>query len=372
VSETLNASTSVTVDLGKRSYPVHIGQGLLGRKDLILPAIAGSQVAIITNQTIAAIENGDYLQRVQACFGNRQVDVFAELPDGEQYKSLASYQQIIDFLMQRRHNRSTTLVALGGGVVGDITGFVAATFQRGVGFVQIPTTLLAQVDSSVGGKTAVNHPSGKNMIGAFYQPSAVLADIDVLATLSDREYAAGLAEVIKYGVIEDAEFFGWCENNAAGLRERSPQVLIQAVRRSVEIKAAVVADDEREQGRRAILNFGHTFGHAIEMLTDYQQFLHGEAVSIGMVLAAQLSAVQGRIAQTEVARLSQLLTSVGLPVDFPAQLSQDAMVDAMGMDKKVVDGRLRFVVANALGSVVVDDQVTPVQLQATMQQVVNS
>ncbi len=365
-------TTSVNVSLGDRSYPVHIGQDLLGRGDLMLPALVGDQVAIITNTTIASLEGGCYLESVRGCFANQKVDVYDQLPDGEQHKSFANYQAILDFLMQRRHNRSTTLVALGGGVVGDLTGFVAATFQRGVGFVQIPTTLLAQVDSSVGGKTAINHPAGKNMVGAFYQPSAVLADIDVLNTLPLREYTAGLAEVIKYGVIEDPDFFAWCEANSAALAERDPQALIHAVKRSVEVKAAVVAEDEREQGRRAILNYGHTFGHAVEMLTGYTRYLHGEAVALGMVAAAQLSAVQGRVTPDVVERLIDLLKAVGLPVAFPADLSEDAVLDAMGMDKKVLDGRQRFIVADSIGSVQVDDAVTSMQLRSAIAQAVLS
>ena len=259
---------SLTVSLGERSYPIFVGDvGFSDPAKLaegLAPYLKGNQVAIITNETIAPL----YLQQVQSALGNRQVDVF-QMPDGESYKSLDTYTQVMDFLLEKKHNRSTCLIALGGGVVGDLCGFVAATFQRGVDFIQIPTTLLSQVDSSVGGKTAVNHPAGKNMIGAFYQPLAVFADISVLETLPDREYAAGLAEVVKYGIIYDADFFAWLEANAPALVQREKYALTHIITRSCEVKAAVVSEDEREGGRRAILNYGHTFGHAIEKLLGW-------------------------------------------------------------------------------------------------------
>ncbi len=273
------------------------------------------------------------------------------MPDGEAHKNLDTYNDAMDFLMDHRHNRTTCLVALGGGVVGDLTGFVAATFQRGVDFVQIPTTLLAQVDSSVGGKTAVNHASGKNMIGAFYQPQSVVIDISVLRTLPDREYAAGLAEIVKYGVIYDAEFFAWLEANSEAISARETQALIHVIRRSCEIKAEVVAQDEREAGLRAILNFGHTFGHAIENLSGYGTWLHGEAVSVGMVMAAQFSERLNRLPQGGASRIAELLECMDLPVTLTGDVERQAMLTAMGMDKKTVDGRVRFVVANAIGQV---------------------
>jgi 3-dehydroquinate synthase len=317
------------------------------------PLIAGQQVAIITNETVAPL----YLQPVLSALGQRQVDVY-QLPDGEAFKTLESYEAVTTFLLNARHNRSTCLVALGGGVVGDLCGFVAATFQRGVDFIQIPTTLLAQVDSSVGGKTAVNHPAGKNMIGAFYQPKAVLADTSVLATLPPREYAAGLAEVVKYGVIDDPEFFVWLEDNLEGLLARSPEILQQVILRSCASKAKVVSEDERESGRRAILNYGHTFGHAIEKLAGYGQWLHGEAVAIGMVMAARLSILHCGLAESDAARLESLLDGLGLPTALGEHdLSVDGMVEAMGMDKKVSDGRLKFVLAQNLGDVVICDDV---------------
>lgn len=355
-TEPLTTQT-LSVDLGERSYPIHVGD--LGVQDarrlaaVLAPLVGGQQVAIITNETVAPL----YLQPVLDALGQRQVDVY-QLPDGEAYKTLASYEAVTTFLLNAKHNRSTCLIALGGGVVGDLCGFVAATFQRGVDFIQIPTTLLAQVDSSVGGKTAVNHPAGKNMIGAFYQPKAVLADTSVLATLPPREYAAGLAEVVKYGVIDDAEFFVWLEDNVAGLLARAPQVLQQVILRSCASKAKVVSEDERESGRRAILNYGHTFGHAIEKVAGYGQWLHGEAVAIGMVMAAHLSVRHCGFAPTDARRLESLLAALGLPTTLGKhELTVDAMVEAMGMDKKVSDGRLKFVLAQSLGDVILCDDV---------------
>jgi 3-dehydroquinate synthase len=344
--------------LGERSYPIFVGDvGFSDPAKLaegLAPYLKGNQVAIITNETIAPL----YLQQVQSALGDRQVDVF-QMPDGESYKSLDTYTQVMDFLLEKKHNRSTCLIALGGGVVGDLCGFVAATFQRGVDFIQIPTTLLSQVDSSVGGKTAVNHPAGKNMIGAFYQPLAVFADISVLETLPDREYAAGLAEVVKYGIIYDADFFAWLEANAQALVQREKYALTHIITRSCEVKAAVVSEDEREGGRRAILNYGHTFGHAIEKLLGYGRLLHGEAVSIGMVMAARLSVEFSGLALADSQRIEKLLQQLNLPVTLKGlELNAEAMIDAMGMDKKVVDGELRFVVADQMGSVRVASHVS--------------
>ena len=349
---------SLTVSLGERSYPIFVGDvGFSDPAKLaegLAPYLKGNQVAIITNETIAPL----YLQQVQSALGNRQVDVF-QMPDGESYKSLDTYIQVMDFLLEKKHNRSTCLIALGGGVVGDLCGFVAATFQRGVDFIQIPTTLLSQVDSSVGGKTAVNHPAGKNMIGAFYQPLAVFADISVLETLPDREYAAGLAEVVKYGIIYDSDFFAWLEANAQALVQREKYALTHIITRSCEVKAAVVSEDEREGGRRAILNYGHTFGHAIEKLLGYGRLLHGEAVSIGMVMAARLSVEFSGLALADSQRIEKLLQQLNLPVTLKGlELNAEAMIDAMGMDKKVVDGELRFVVADQMGSVRVASHVS--------------
>jgi 3-dehydroquinate synthase len=287
------------------------------------------------------------------------------LSDGEQPKNLGSYGALLDCLLEHRHNRTTTLIALGGGVVGDLTGFAAATFHRGVDFIQVPTTLLAQVDSSVGGKTAVNHPRGKNMIGAFHQPRCVVADTGVFDTLPEREYRAGLAEVMKYGAIADAEFFAWLEAHAGDLASRSPEALAYAVHRSCETKAEVVSADERETGLRAILNFGHTFGHAIETLSGYGVVLHGEAVAMGMVMAADLSARQELIPRADAARVRALAEALNLPVN-PPELAAGAMIEAMGMDKKVVDGRLRLVLLSAIGAALVTEDVSEPALQATL------
>lgn len=355
------AATVVEVALGERSYPIHLGYGLLRKPELLRGSLRGRQVVVVSNDVVAPL----YLQAVrEALAADCQVDVFL-MADGEEHKNLQTYSQLMDFLLEHRHNRTTTLIALGGGVVGDLTGFAAATFQRGVDFVQIPTTLLAQVDSSVGGKTAVNHPRGKNMIGAFHQPRCVIADAAVLETLPDREYRAGLAEVLKYGVIRDAAFFARLEAGADALRNRHAESLIDAVRRSCEIKADVVAADEREGGVRAILNFGHTFGHAIETLTGYRQFLHGEAVAIGMVMAADLSMRQGLLPGSDARRIRAVLEKLGLPVTSPV-LALEAMLAAMGMDKKVLDGRLRLVLATSLGSAVVTDDVDPAALHRTL------
>ena len=339
---------SLTVALGDRSYPIHIGAGLLGRADLMAAAIRGRQVMVVTNTTVAPL----YLGRLKALLGDRLV---AEciLPDGEQYKDLAHLDAIFTALLGQRFNRDCTLVALGGGVIGDMTGFAAAAYQRGVDFVQVPTTLLAQVDSSVGGKTAVNHPLGKNMIGAFKQPNAVLIDTDVLSTLPDRELKAGLAEVIKYGLIRDLPFLEWLEANMGALVAREPAALAEAIRRSCENKAAVVAADEFEQNDvRALLNLGHTFGHAIETGMGYGAWLHGEAVATGMLMAADLSCRLGWIGAADVARVRRLLLAAGLPVRPPA-LSADEFLQHMAVDKKVKDGKLKLVLMKALGEAVV-------------------
>ena len=346
---------NVSVALGERSYDICIGDNLL-QDPVRLGArlgsiIGGDHAAIFTNPVV----NELYGEQLLAALRQYRVDVFV-MPDGEAHKSLDTYAAAMDFLMTKRHNRNTCLLALGGGVVGDLTGFVAATYQRGVDFVQIPTTLLAQVDSSVGGKTAVNHPAGKNMIGAFYQPRLVIADTDTLASLPPREYAAGLAEVVKYGVIADADLFNWLEQNTAGLTARDPQILAHAIARSCEIKAEIVAQDEREGGVRALLNFGHTFGHAIEKLAGYGVWLHGEAVAIGMAMAAEFSVRLGRMQPDEARRLTLLLRALHLPVELVEPLQAADMMDAMGMDKKAQDGRIRFIVANGLGTAsILDD-----------------
>lgn len=342
---------TLTVALGDRSYPIHVGRALLDRADLLMPFLRQPRVAIVSNATVAPL----YLQRLSGSLGRAGVEVVEMvLPDGEQFKDWRTLNSIFDVLLEHRCERSTTLVALGGGVVGDITGFAAACFQRGMPFIQVPTTLLAQVDSSVGGKTAINHPLGKNMIGAFHQPQLVLADTDTLATLPDRELRAGLAEVIKYGLIRDLPFLEWLESNLEALLAREPAALAEAVCRSCRNKAEVVAADERESGERALLNLGHTFGHAIETGVGYGEWLHGEAIAAGMMMAAELSSQLGWIDRLDLARVERLLQRAGLPVSGP-HLSIERYLDLMQHDKKVQDGKLRLVLLQRLGQALVTD-----------------
>ncbi|WP_237059171.1 3-dehydroquinate synthase [Microbulbifer sediminum] len=347
----------LNVELGERSYPIVIGSNLLGKPRCLAPYIRGRQVCVVTNETVAPLYLAQLLESLPEC---DLLDTI-ELPDGEAFKTMDTVNRIFDRLLERRHNRSTTLVALGGGVVGDMTGFAAACYQRGVDFIQVPTTLLAQVDSSVGGKTGVNHALGKNMIGAFYQPRLVLADMDTLATLPARELAAGIAEVIKYGMICDAPFFEWLEQNMARMLARDTQALAYAVERSCRAKAAVVAEDEREAGRRAILNFGHTFGHAIETVQGYGRWLHGEAVAAGMVMAAELSCLRGDIGADAVERLRRLLAEAKLPQRAPREMTVGQFLEAMAVDKKVIDGRLRLVLLRRVGDAAVIED-TPREL----------
>lgn len=334
---------SITVDLGERSYPIIIGSGLLGGGFDLSAHVSGPDCLVVTNETMEPL----YLDALLADLPGKQVRAIS-LPDGEAYKTLQTVEDILDTLVEGGANRDTTLVALGGGVVGDITGFAAACYMRGVDFIQVPTTLLAQVDSSVGGKTGVNHASGKNLIGAFHQPQAVLIDTATLKTLPDRELKAGLAEVIKYGAIIDADFFAWLEDNIEALIARDAEALGAAIQRSCELKAAIVAEDEREGGRRAILNFGHTFGHAIERCQGYGEWLHGEAVAAGMMMAAQLSGGD----EAGEGRIGKLLERAGLPTRPPAIAASDLLA-AMGMDKKVRQKQLRFVLLRALGDAIV-------------------
>lgn len=336
---------TVHVDLAERSYPVYIGRDLFADPQLLLGHVRGREVAIVSNVTVAPL----YVQRLRAALGEGRRITEIILPDGEQHKTLATFEHILERLLADRHSRSTTLIALGGGVVGDITGFAAACYQRGVEFIQVPTTLLAQVDSSVGGKTAVNHSLGKNMIGAFHQPRAVLIDTNSLHTLPARELSAGLAEVIKYGLICDAEFYAWLLQAMPRLLARDDSALAEAIERSCALKASVVAADEREGGVRAILNLGHTFGHAIETAQGYGNWLHGEAVAVGMLLALRLSVARGWVAAEEVARLESLLRAAQLPLDVPAGMSPAMFIDLMGRDKKVVDGQLRLVLLRSIG-----------------------
>lgn len=350
------------VALGERSYPIHIGSGLLHEKQLLTPHIHGRQVMIVTNETVAPL----YLDVVRDSLGGFDLEVVV-LPDGEQYKTLATAESIFTALLKRRFNRRCTLVALGGGVVGDITGYAAACYQRGVNFIQIPTTLLAQVDSSVGGKTGVNHPLGKNMIGAFHQPQCVLADTDTLNTLDDRQLAAGLAEVIKYGLIRDRTFFDWLEQNMPALLARDAQALAYAIEQSCRDKADIVAADERESGQRALLNLGHTFGHAIETGLGYGVWLHGEAVAAGMCMAADLSARLHWVGEDDVERIRALIARAGLPVDPPGQLDAAHMLALMAVDKKVLDGGLRLVLLKAIGAATVTTAFDQVSLDATLE-----
>ena len=346
--------TTLKVDLGDRSYPIYIGAGLLERAELIVPHLAQKRIAVVTNTTVAPL----YLERLTATLTAAGVAVHPiVLPDGEAYKNWETLNLIFDALLTWRAERKTTLIALGGGVVGDMTGFAAACYQRGMPFIQIPTTLLSQVDSSVGGKTGINHPLGKNMVGAFYQPRVVLADTDTLRTLPPRELSAGLAEIIKYGLIWDEGFLTWLESHIDKLRALDPDAIAYAIHRSCEIKAQVVGEDEREGGIRAILNLGHTFGHAIETGMGYGNWLHGEAVGAGMVLAAQTSQRLGWIDEADVTRTRALIRAAGLP-DVAPDLGLDTWLDYMGHDKKVESGKLRFVLLKKLGEAVITGDVS--------------
>lgn len=336
------------LDLGERSYPIHIGQGLLQQADLVKPHIQGRSAVVVSNTTVAPL----YLPAAENLLGGLKHSAVI-LPDGEAYKNLDTLNQIYTHLLEQKADRKTTLIALGGGVVGDMCGYAAASYQRGVNFIQIPTTLLAMVDSSVGGKTGVNHPLGKNMIGAFHQPQCVLIDTDTLNTLADRELSAGIAEVVKYGLIRDPAFLQWLDTNMDKLLARDPAALTYAIYRSCEHKADVVAADERESGQRALLNLGHTFGHAIEAAMGYGNWLHGEAVATGMVMAAELSQQMGWVAADDVAYVRHILQRAKLPVDPPAHLSGEDFMRYMSVDKKVLDGTLRLVLMKSLGESVV-------------------
>lgn len=338
---------TVNVNLGQRSYPIYIGSGLLAGHDLLKKSTPARQVLIVTNEIVAPL----YLERVQKSFADRSLRSMV-LRDGEQYKNIEGLSSIIDELIAAKFHRDACILALGGGVVGDLAGFAAASYQRGIDFVQLPTTLLAQVDSSVGGKTAVNHPAAKNMIGAFHQPVAVLADTDTLATLPPRELAAGLAEVIKYGLIQDLDFLEWLEEWMPALKALDTEALRYAIRRCCEIKAEIVAQDEHEHGRRALLNLGHTFGHAIEALGGYGKWLHGEAVAIGMQMAAETSRQLGWLTSDDVERIAQVLEQAGLPTRVTG-LAADAILSRMQLDKKAGSQGLKVVLPKGLGVAVV-------------------
>ncbi len=339
---------SLKVNLGERSYPICVGKNLLERSELLTQYIPGNSALIVSNETVAPL----YMDKVEASLSDLKYKTLV-LPDGEQYKNQETLNSIYDCLMENRFDRNCTLIALGGGVIGDITGFAAASYQRGVHFIQIPTTLLAQVDSSVGGKTGINHPMGKNMIGAFYQPKVVIADTDTLNTLEDRELSAGIAEVIKYGLIRDNEFLDWLEDNMENLLDRDPEALAYAIERSCRNKAEVVAADERESGQRALLNLGHTFGHAIETGMGYGNWLHGEAVASGMVMAARMSLKLGWINQGELDRVIDIIERAHLPVKAPDKITPDRFIELMSVDKKVSDGILKLILFKRIGEAIV-------------------
>jgi 3-dehydroquinate synthase len=360
------AECSVRVALGDHAYDVTIGAGLVADATRLLRLLAQPRVAIVTNETVGPLYR-PALERGLAAAGVRVTSVV--LPDGEAHKTWQSLDRIYDAMLGARCDRGTTVVALGGGVVGDMAGFAAATFMRGVPFVQIPTTVLAQVDSSVGGKTAINHPLGKNMIGAFHQPVGVLADMDTIATLPDRELRAGIAEVIKHGLICDPALVDWLEANMERLLAKSPEALAHAVRRSVEIKAAIVARDERETGDRALLNLGHTFGHAIEAGLGFGTWLHGEAVGAGLVMAADLSARLGTVSAADAARVRALVARAGLPVAGP-KFGSERYLDLMSLDKKTRGGKLRFILLDRIGTARIRDDVPVATVTQTLESAV--
>jgi 3-dehydroquinate synthase len=351
---------TLTVALGDRSYPIYIGENLLGNGDLIKPFLKSGQVCIVTNSTVAPL----YLDKVKSALSGLQVRTVI-LPDGENHKTLETVATIYDQLLEANFSRSCTLIALGGGVIGDMTGFAAATYQRGVNFIQIPTTLLSQVDSSVGGKTGVNRPLGKNMVGAFFQPRCVLADTATLNTLPDRELRAGLAEVIKYGLINNLGFYQWLWQNMPGLLKRDPATLRHAIKVSCEEKAAIVAADETEGGVRATLNLGHTFGHAIETAMGYGAWLHGEAVATGMVMAADLSWRLGYLSQEDAQAAKALIAAAELPV-VPPEIDEATYLRLMGKDKKADQGKMKFILLKAIGKASIEQGIAPDVLRQTL------
>jgi 3-dehydroquinate synthase len=350
------------VKLGRRAYPILIGPGLLGSSEVLSEHAGASRLLVVTDDVVGPL----WMPKLEQGLAGRGYEICV-LPGGEEQKTLGNVALIIDALVAARLNRDGMVLALGGGVIGDVAGFAAASYQRGIPIVQLPTTLLAQVDSSVGGKTGVNHPGGKNLIGAFHQPSAVITDTDTLSTLPDRQLRAGFTEIVKAALVADAEFFAWLEANAMRLLARDADALEEAIRRACAIKAAIVAEDERERGRRALLNLGHTFGHAIEAGAGYGRVLHGEAVAAGLVLAAELSARIGRLAGGDVIRVRELLLSAGLPVD-PPRLGRARMLELMGMDKKVKDGELRLVLLDGIGQATVTAEYPRAALEALLEE----
>jgi len=354
--------TTLTVDLGERSYPIYIGDDLLGQTDLLKQHIPGNSALIVSNETVAPL----YLEKTQSMLSGLRHEAVI-LPDGEKFKNLEVLNQIYDGLLRNRLDRNTTVIALGGGVVGDMAGFAAASYQRGVHLLQIPTTLLSQVDSSVGGKTGVNHALGKNMIGAFYQPRAVIADTDTLDTLPDRELSAGIAEIIKYGLINNAEFFAWLEHNMQALLERDKTALSYAIEFSCQSKADIVAADERESGQRALLNLGHTFGHAIENGLGYGEWLHGEAVGAGMCMAAIMSNQMGWMNDEQTQQTFKLVKQARLPVTAPESMTTEKFLELMSVDKKVLDGVLRLVLMKGIGQSLVTSDYKPEDLSRAIE-----
>ncbi len=353
---------TVQVALGERSYPIYVGEGLLTQPELIAAHLGNGRALVVTNDTVAPL----YGEQMRQLLGNHYAGQIV-LPDGEEHKHLDTIAHIYDHLMQGKYDRKTTLVALGGGVIGDITGFAAATYQRGINFIQIPTTLLAQVDSSVGGKTGVNHPLGKNMIGAFYQPRCVLIDTTVLNTLPEREVKAGLAEALKYGLIIDAEFFRWLEANSAAVLSLASAEITQVIKTCCEIKADVVARDERESGIRALLNLGHTFGHAIETAAGFGKLLHGETVAMGMVMAADLSCRLAWIEPATAQHIRQVIeTKFSMPAVPPADITEEQYRDLMASDKKAEQGKIRFILLRAIGEAVISADVESTLLSQTL------
>jgi 3-dehydroquinate synthase len=345
---------TLNVDLGERSYPIYIETGLFNQPGFLLSAIQGKQCAIVTNETVAPL----FLNSIKKPLNNAGISSFdIILPDGEQYKTIEYFNVVLTQLLENRTARDTTLIALGGGVIGDLGGFAAACYQRGIPFIQVPTTLLSQVDSSVGGKTAVNHPLGKNMIGAFYQPKAVFIDTNSLSTLPEREFSAGMAEVIKYGIMYDGDFFTWIESQTTAIKNRDPDALRYLITKCCAIKAEVVNLDEKEHGVRALLNLGHTFGHAIEAEKGYGVWLHGEAVAAGMALATKLAVLRNWISVSESSRIQRLLKLFNLPITGPADMSADTYIRHMQHDKKVLSGKMRFIVPTSIGNAKIIDDV---------------
>lgn len=343
------------------SYPILIESGLWRQADVWRQLAPHRQVCIVSNPSIAPL----YLAQIKAALGDKEI-IEVLIPDGEQYKNLEEYAKVLDALIAHRFGRDALIIALGGGVVGDLAGFAAASYQRGMDFIQCPTTLLAQVDSSVGGKTGVNHPSGKNMIGAFHQPLAVLIDIDTLNTLPAREFSAGLAEVIKYGLINDIAFFEWLESNIGGIMAKDKKLLIKAIAHCCQNKADVVCADEKEHGQRALLNLGHTFGHALESISLYRLWKHGEAVAIGMRMAAELAHLRGELKASELTRIIALLQAAQLPIDMDEEFSVEEVYNAMFLDKKVRSGKLRLVAMSGLGQCRIDDEIPAEQILAAI------